>query len=462
MDRVNLRNYRCFREEQTVRLAPLTLLVGENSTGKTSFLALLRALFDVSFGEIVPDFGEPPYNLGTFNEIVNETGRGESRLNSFEAGFAERTGPTGGEELSISVEFQEHEGFPFPAKTKILLAETWFSIDQHLINDMVYMRFGTDDYSWESHIPSLGFSREWGHEFRGGILQAIPFLRSQWTGVDELRGGPEWRLMRGSQSTVPGEIVLQGLARSLARMLDWLRLTLPRPRTPTRTFAGAPVRSHPRRTYDLSRPSPDPEGEYVPSYLAGLSRRNPDEWKLLKVELEKFGRGSGLFEEISINSLGPTNAGPFQVHISRLGDRGKVSRRNLIDVGYGVSQALPLIAELLRSQGPTMFLLQQPEVHLHPSAQAALGSLFCSVAGRRRRQLVVETHSDYIIDRVRIDVRDRESDLRPEYVSILFFEPRGLDITIHSLGLDDYGNLVGAPPGYRQFFADELSKSIGL
>ena len=54
MESVTVKNFRCFREEQTARLAPLTFLVGENSTGKTSFLALLRALWDVAFRETVP------------------------------------------------------------------------------------------------------------------------------------------------------------------------------------------------------------------------------------------------------------------------------------------------------------------------------------------------------------------------------------------------------------------------
>ena len=45
MDEITLKNFRCFRDKQTARLAPLTLLVGENSTGKTSFLALIRALW---------------------------------------------------------------------------------------------------------------------------------------------------------------------------------------------------------------------------------------------------------------------------------------------------------------------------------------------------------------------------------------------------------------------------------
>ena len=132
-----------------------------------------------------------------------------------------------------------------------------------------------------------------------------------------------------------------------------------------------------------------------------------------------------------------------------------------MDVGYGVSQVLPVLIELLREDHATMFLLQQPEVHLHPMAQAALGSLFCQVANWTR-QILVETHSDYIIDRVRMDVRDKKTNLKPEDVSILYFEPDGLDVKIHSLELDEDGNIMNAPPGYGQFFMDEMRRSIGL
>ena len=66
MDSITVKNLRCFGEEQTARLAPLPLLVGDNSTGKTSFLALIRALWDVAYREIVPNFKEPPYDLGSF------------------------------------------------------------------------------------------------------------------------------------------------------------------------------------------------------------------------------------------------------------------------------------------------------------------------------------------------------------------------------------------------------------
>ena len=108
-----------------------------------------------------------------------------------------------------------------------------------------------------------------------------------------------------------------------------------------------------------------------------------------------------------------------------------------------------------------MFLLQQPEVHLHPQAQAALGTLFCKVAAGGR-QLLVETHSDYIIDRVRMDVRDQATGLKPEDVSILYFEPRDLDVKIHSIRIDQAGNVLDAPRSYGDFFMDEVNRSIGL
>ena len=87
MNEITLKNYRCFRERQSAKLAPLTLLVGENSTGKTSFLALIRALTDLAFGFRMPDFKEEPYDLGSFDEIAHvRSGRGD-RAKSFEAGL---------------------------------------------------------------------------------------------------------------------------------------------------------------------------------------------------------------------------------------------------------------------------------------------------------------------------------------------------------------------------------------
>ena len=241
------------------------------------------------------------------------------------------------------------------------------------------------------------------------------------------------------------------------------RMYLPRP------LASAPIRSRPYRTYDPMLLSQDAEGMYIPSYLAGLYRRDPDEWQRLKDRLEKFGRTSELFDEISVKSFGNSDGDPFQIQVRKFGKRRKGPWRNLIDVGYGVSQALPLIVELVKSnearfpefQKPPALLLQQPEVHLHPQAQAALGTLFCQTAAAGR-QLIIETHSDYIIDRVRMDVRDGTTGLKPEDVSILYFEPGDLAVKIHSIRIDDAGNVLDAPLSYGKFFMAETRRSIGL
>lgn len=215
----------------------------------------------------------------------------------------------------------------------------------------------------------------------------------------------------------------------------------------------------PRRTYDPSMPAPDPEGDYVPMYLFSLYFQGREEWTVVKEGVENFGKDAGLFDEISIKLLGKRGSEPFQVQVRKFEGKLKGPWRNLIDVGYGVSQALPVITEMLRDEKQSMFLLQQPEVHLHPSAQAALGSLFCQVAGTER-QLVVETHSDHLIDRVRMDVRDGGSGLGPDDVSILYFERGDLDVNIHSLQIDEDGNIVGAPDGYRSFFMEETARSL--
>ena len=183
--------------------------------------------------------------------------------------------------------------------------------------------------------------------------------------------------------------------------------------------------------------------------------------RLSKTDLRSLGGPAGLFDEIYIKPLGKKDSGGFQVQVRKFGRRLKGPGHNLIDVGYGVSQALPVVTELLRSDDPDMFLLQQPEVHLHPSAQAAMGSLFCQLA-TPNRQLIVETHSDHLMNRILADVRDGVSGLKAEDISILFFERRELDIVIHSLQLDKEGNVRHAPDTYRRFFLEETARLLEL
>jgi len=432
-ERVALQSYRCFRGRQTARLAPLTLLVGDNSTGKTSFLALLRALWDTAAGNRVPDFKEPPYDLGSFEEIAHHRGGRSGRAETFAAEI-----DVG--EYHFAVTFGKQGTAPAPIRKLLKRRDRW--IEQHWEQDgLSSLRAGTASGTWDIEVPpDRKFSP--GGSVTAPLSSLLAFPESD--GVPSFSDKDKAELSEFAESW---SLALPGNSES-------------------RPFASAPVRSRPHRTYDPARVAMDTEGDYIPMYLADLHFRDRRQWERLKVQLERFGQSAGLFDEISIRQLGRKDSEPFQMQVRRYDGALKGPQRNLIDVGYGVSQVLPVLVELLRmdhqdNDNLRPLLLQQPEVHLHPSAQAALGSLFCEVAGPHR-QLVVETHSDHLIDRVRMEVRDRRTALLPEHVSILFFERGTLDVRIHSLRIDDEGNILDAPNGYRQFFLEETRRSLRL
>ncbi len=446
MDSVTLKNYRCFREEQTARLAPLTLLVGENSTGKTSFLAILRALWDGAFYPGIPDFREYPFDLGAFEDIVHNRGSVDKKSpQAFEAGFLRNLPQPDTNLVSFRATFKEIDGAPVPANRRFGNKE--FGVEAGIEEGEQILTFITPQNQYQWNLSSSGFVGN----------NPIPFpLAPDMVQLLLLRKIRDGQSTHESSESLPTEAEYElGKIDALNQALFSEVFSTRRP------YAGAPFRSHPRRTYDPIRTSRDTEGEAIPTYLANLYRGDSDGWQKLKKSLEGFGRKSGLFDDIAIMSFGKTSGAPFQIQVRKWGKRRKGAYRNLIDVGYGVSQALPIVTELLRPDAPQMFLLQQPEVHLHPSAQAALGSLFCASASQGK-QLIVETHSDYIIDRVRIDVRDKTTGLKPEDVSILYFERGDLDVKIHSIRLDEMGNVLDAPHSYGKFFMEETRRSLGL
>ena len=115
MDSVTLENFRCFREKQTARLAPLTLLVGENSTGKTSFLALIRAIWNLAYRYRIPDFKEEPYDLGSFDEISHHRGARGGRADEFQAGFSGRGRGRRAPATRFAFTFAKRGAAPVPA-----------------------------------------------------------------------------------------------------------------------------------------------------------------------------------------------------------------------------------------------------------------------------------------------------------------------------------------------------------
>ena len=445
---ITVENFRCFHEQQTARLAPLTLLVGENSTGKTSFMAMVRAMWETAYTGITPDFKSPPFDLGSFDEIAHSRGARGSQADTFAASISvpanANRSQSQDDPVIFRAEFMRHG-------TASALLRRRLSAGAAEIEQTV-----DEQDSVRAHIRTRRGQWEWSRHFTQRSLdmlgQEFPwsFLFFDLTAAMEQPDQNEFLPLASSPAIET--IDLELLTSALSRFPSWLP-TDPRP------YASAPVRSTPQRTYDPARPARDPGGDYVPMYLAETAAQNGVGWEALKSALEDFGNASGLFDEIRVHRFGKSANAPFQLQIRKGGKGRKGPWRNLIDVGYGVSQVLPVITELLRPDASRLSLWQQPEVHLHPSAQAALATFFCGLAANGK-QLIVETHGDYLLDRVRMDVRDGKTGLKPEDVSVLYFERTGLDVQIHSLRFDAQGNVLDAPSGYRQFFLEETHRSV--
>lgn len=442
LTKVAVENFRCFSSAQEARLAPLTLLVGENSTGKTSFLALIRAIWNTAVLGKFPDFTEAPYHLGTFDDIVSNSSNGNKSRNTFRAELSFKTNPSNislrnKADIQSSVTYAERGGIPFPISREFILGPTSIKVIDEEKSHIVKCK--TPSHEWDFEPEYSFFSQGRPELFPIGSLR-FDFERSN------------FGLKEAAPPVVPSTAELEALMRLLVSLNETQHGT-------GEAYASAPVRSRPRRTYDLGRPSTDPEGENSPTYLARMQLEDSGAWIEMKQKLESCGGKLGLFDQIQVHSLGRRSGGPFQIEIKKRGYNNERVGRNLIDIGYGVSQVLPLLTEILRDNGSQLCLLQQPEVHLHPSAQAGLGTLFTELCSSDR-QFIIETHSDYLINRVRMDVRDRECELRGNDVSILYFESVGENVVIHSIRIDSMGNILNAPESYRSFFTNEIDREL--
>ncbi len=440
-----LQDVRCFHDEQRGRLRPITLLVGENSTGKTTFLGCFRVLHRMFSGLTLDeflDFNEEPFAMGSFRDIVRSRRGPSGRIDEFKIGLRIDRAPDDiMSPYELSVTFYEKGSEPVASSLR-------FQFDS---DAFLELRSGEDGTIVQ--IPDCA------EEMNG-----VPLVHAMLM-LNLLIDPPDWTRSR------PGLPTLKPIADYLHGLFPRREVTSRPPAIPRsigvelpnlpELISVAPLRSKPKRTYDPIRETASPEGEHVPMLMMRLDRTDTPHWKSLHDDLVKFGRGAGLFADIKVKRHGKQTNDPFQLQVKvRSG-----SHANLMDVGYGVSQSLPILVDVLersdrRREHKCAFLLQQPEVHLHPRGQAELASLFVQAFKKSGNRFLIETHSDYIIDRVRISVR--KGLLKPDDVSVLYFEPRGSAVAIHNMTLDKHGNLLDAPGGYRDFFVKETDELLGF
>lgn len=408
--RLLLENVRGFAGTHSLAVKPLTILVGENSSGKTTLLSTLFIALQADF-PTADAFNRSPFELGSFDTIATYRGGKYGRAPTFSIGWEAEAD----EAYSLKATFEGHLGIPRIREIDI--------------------RYGS------AKLVGSFVSGEWS-------LQESSKQPFRFTVPTDSKSSPSLNdLLRLAieQASAHRNAGEKNRRFSIELLFE---LTTLGNRIKPRATALAPLRSRPHRTYDELIEEFKPEGDHVPLVLARALANEGRPDRELASSLEAFGRESGLFQKLKVRRMGRQPSDPFQLRVKSAGPDA-----NLVDVGYGVSQALPVVVDSYLAPNNRVVLIQQPEVHLHPRAQAALGSFFCELAKSSTKRFVIETHSDYLLDRVRQAVANRV--LPREAVNIAFLERDGLDVLIHQLELDERGNIVNAPAAYRSFFLQE-------
>ncbi len=437
-------NFRGFKDT-TVPILDVNFLVGENSTGKTSLLMALRMLTSraLIFGaQTLVGLSELPTHgieMGHFEEMVSVHSKDKSyfRLGLIRSESKQKS--AGFSVDGILVTFRERDGLPSIAR-----------ITCRSENNEISLRFTDDSFTFyvASREPMKAQSE------MATIMQS---WATQHMAVSEA-GWKKSSVPKGLNAKhLPLFLILSIAASSSKGKQSDLGSTMPS--IGPEVIWIAPIRTKALRTYDDPHTNFSPEGTHTP-YIIRRMLESAEKAEEFRRFIDKVGKSSGLFEKIEIKYFNAEKSGPFEVDALIDGEA-----LSLGWLGYGVSQSLPIIVELIFRPKRTCFAIQQPEVHLHPRAQASLGDVFFEMAFLDRKTFVVETHSDFTIDRFRMNYRAKRSAKERGSMpksQVLFFERYDKRNIVTPVEIDKDGALsADQPDSYRTFFLKEEIRLIG-
>lgn len=421
---LKLDNFKIWRSTGAMRLAPITLLLGTNSAGKSSLIQSLLLIrqtvkgddpnLDLNLGK--PDAGDS-VTLGQFKDLLcRHAGESEAiKVNQVgiefkwsESGLPEeatifsaryRQGPGGSAELDYLRLGKDGQGF-FVERRKPGIYRLQLGAEHRPVGQSPHFRPQRSFAFAPSAIASLGA--------RGELIRDIgPAL------LDEL-----------------GKIIYLGPVRRLAQR-DYI-------------WAGR----MPASIGDDGAKAVDALIASGVALQAAYRRRKapPAEAQLFQQTiywLQKMGLADGL----CVQALG--GSARYELLIENQG-----SKSNLKDVGVGVSQVLPVIVSALFAEPGHIVIIEEPESHLHPLAQSLLAELFAQVSRERNVQFIVETHSEHLFRRMQTLMARRQ--VSPNDAAMYFVERKGKEAHMRPLELDDLGRVKYWPPG---FFGDALGET---
>jgi hypothetical protein len=415
---VTLHNFRGFERLEKLRLAPLTFLVGPNSSGKSSVADAILFMAQSGFLSLEatsPLWVGPLVDLGSFKDTVfrHETSRA----------------------IEIGVQIAE-EPLTLQRSNRAFVRRLAARAGKP-IRDPMNVEVGALVKATKS-APEGQLKRL---RIQSGVAGSAELVRR--AGRSELfdaRAGDRQAKYDPQPWNTP--------ARVLLSMLD-PSVTVP----PFFDFAASvqrvsSARKPPQRTYPRDGGS---AGDQARRLLDGIDatalegERRPD----LRSALVRGLVALGIADELDVARLSDYHTA---VHL-RDNVTGVVS--NLAELGYGASQVLPVL-EGCAAPGPGPLFVEQPEIHLHPRAQGELSQILCDAS--RKRQMIVETHSEHMVNRARRLVA--EGTMKPEDIVIQYIDRDEGGSHAVAIGLDDAGDFTRDWPG--GFFDERYRETMKI
>jgi predicted ATPase len=181
----------------------------------------------------------------------------------------------------------------------------------------------------------------------------------------------------------------------------------------------------------------------------GLKKATKSFEEMIAYQLKQMN----LIEEMTVKEISKKRQ-EYEVKVKA---KGAIDWVDLPDVGFGISQVLPVLVQCFYAPQNAIILMEQPEIHLHPSAQSALADVMIDVIKSRENgtdrgvQLIIETHSEHFLRR--LQRRVAEGVLEPKDIAAYFADITQTPAQLKPLDVDLYGNILNWPDN---FFGDEM------
>jgi SAM-dependent methyltransferase len=468
-----------FGREQRLELAPITLIYGPNSSGKSSVLQSL-SLLRQSVGHRTLLTQGREIDAGSFTGLLHRHEEDRELRLGLTYGALERWADPEGTPApaalrSIDLAFRSYgDDVPQPVRAEIAIGPLGMQFDGGFDSE-------DPDLSVRWRMPLVGAEESLIVVSEPGFIWTEQNALREMETASGPRRGDVAAVLRTLGQIGYGEFVFEQRDSLLPvtlvppdlRVLRDERVALSRVRAllsrigqvtaathrEISTLLGeirylGPVRAAPQRFYDRAAAAAGggSPGEQVALYLYD----NRSERERVSQWLQRLGVPYSVDVE-------PVRAGRTRV----LGDLVSLvltdTSTNVavspLDVGFGVSQVLPIVVELLAST-ERVICIEQPEIHLHPKLQTELGDLFLYSTNKATggNQLIVETHSEHLL--LRLQRRIREGGIPPEHIAVYYVAPAGdASAMVRRLRLDERGFFIDPWPA--GFFDESLVELFG-